>query len=135
MKANQQGSLLDATVWNVWFSLSVLGTLVNIGAGLMLELGYVSAMVEPIKTLPMEYGVVLPWLIIYAIGYLFTAAHNLNNKVALTTDERAVYAVIGIASSVGAVVLFLNPDLSTLAIVLLTVLGVAQCVTTLLRRS
>lgn len=135
LKANQQGTVLGATVWKVWFALSVLGNLVNIGAGLVLELGYVSQTVEPIKTLPMEYGVILPWLVIYVIGNLFTATYNLDNKSALSTGERAIYAGIGIVSLIGAVGLFLMPTLHTPAILLLTVLGFAQCITVLIRRS
>jgi hypothetical protein len=54
LTANHQENLLDVTVWKSWLALSVFASVVNIGAGLILELGYVSMAVELIKTLPMD---------------------------------------------------------------------------------
>ena len=133
--ANQQGNLLNVTVWKSWLALSVLASLVNIGAGLMLELGYVSTEVEPIKTVPMEYGVILPWLVVYAVGNLLTAFYNFDNRAALSTNERGVYGGIGIVSALGAGGLFVMPTLHTPAILLLVVLSFIQCITVWIRPS
>lgn len=135
LTANQQGKLLDVTVWKSWLGLSVLASLVNIGAGLILELGYVSMEVEPIKTLPMEYGVILPWLVVYTAGNLLTAFYNFDNRAALSTNERGVYGGIGIVSALGAGGLFVMPTLHTPAILLLVVVSFAQCITLWIRPS
>lgn len=125
VKKSEKG-LIDLNVWKVWLALSVIGCVVNIVAGAFLEVGlFVDQGTEPIKTAPMEYGVILPWTVIYAIGYLFTAFYELDNQ-SLSKKERAVYAAIGVVSGILAVALGLSPSLHTPIILALTVLTLAQ---------
>lgn len=121
------------TVWKVWLILSVLGCVVNIVAGGMLELNImVDQSVDPIDTLPMEYGVILPWLIIYSIGYLFTSLYNISNK-SLSNNERVVYGFLGVLSIILSVFLGMNPGLHTPMILALTGITILQMITVLLR--
>lgn len=122
-KANS--SLVNLLVWKVWLGLSILGCIINISAGVMLENG-----IYP--SFSYNYAVILPWLIIYAVGYLFTGLHDFDNK-SLSNKERLSYVIIGIISGLLGGYLYLNPILYTEMIIMLTVLTLAQMVTIPLR--
>lgn len=122
-------SLINLNIWKIWLVLSVIGCLTNIVAGVLLEMNlFVDQSIEPIETAPMRYGVILPWIIIYAIGYLFTAFYKLDNG-SLSKKERALYAFIGVISGILAIVLALNPSLHTPMIVALAFLTLGQIIT------
>jgi hypothetical protein len=130
---NTKDYVLEADIWKVWFWLSIGGIVVNIASGAVLELGLVSAESAAIETFPMEYGVILPWMAVYAIGNIATALYNLDNKKALSKSERIVYGLIGVISLIGTVALGLMPTLHRPMILLLILLSVAQIATIVLR--
>lgn len=130
---NTKDYVLEADIWKVWFWLSIGGIVVNIASGAVLELGLVSAESAVIETFPMEYGVILPWMAVYAIGNIATALYNLDNKKALSKSERIVYGLIGVISLIGTVALGLMPTLYRPMILLLILLSVAQIATIVLR--
>lgn len=130
---NTKDYVLEADIWKVWFWLSIGGIVVNIASGAVLELGLVSAESAAIETFPMEYGVILPWMAVYAIGNIATALYNLDNKKALSKSERIVYGLIGVISLIGTVALGLMPTLYRPMILLLILLSVAQIATIVLR--
>jgi hypothetical protein len=127
MKQKQKGSILSTRVWKSWLVLSFAGLIVNIISGISVEVLEFSG--PTISSVPMEFGVILPWLIVYAIGGLFTSLYNLDNKQAISNRQRAVYGIIGIISAAGGVVLALNPKLHAPMILLLIVLSLIQVVT------
>lgn len=124
LKRKSASGLVNLSVWKLWLALSILGCSINILAGAMMEIGMY-------PTISYNYGVILPWLIIYSVGYLFTGLRNFNNK-ALSNKERLVYVVIGIVSGLLAYHLYLNPILYTDMIIALTILTLGQIVTVLL---
>lgn len=125
---NQQGRILDMTVWKMWLITSSLALLVNILAGLTVELNIVSGM-ETIRTVTMKYGVILPWLVAYSISHLFTGFYNWEKKEQLSNVHRYIYIVLGIVCLAGSVALFVVPSLHSPMILLLLVVSFAQVVT------
>ncbi len=89
-------SLSRNVVWRYWLVASVVGVLINIVAALLVTAGVASG--EPIEeTAPMEFGVVLPWLVIYAGGYLLPAVYKRGRR-GLNSRERQIYAIAGVVS-------------------------------------
>ena len=125
LKNRANVGLVNLVVWKLWLVLSILGCLVNILAGVMME-------VEVYPVIAYDYGVILPWLIIYSVGYLFTGLYDLDNK-ALSNRERLVYIAIGVISGFLAIYLFLVPSLYTEMIIFLTVLTLSQMITIFFR--
>jgi hypothetical protein len=125
---NQQGKILNMAVWKVWLITSSLALLINILAGLTVELNIVNGM-ETIRTTPMKYGVILPWLVAYSISHLFTGFYNWEKKEQLPNSHRFVYVVLGIVCLAGSVALFVVPSLHTPMILLLLVVSFAQVAT------
>lgn len=125
LRKNASRRLTNLFVWKLWLGLSVLGCLINIGAGVLLEL-------DVATTIAHDYGGVLPWLLIYAVGYVATAVYEPNNQ-ALSVAERAVYGIIGVLAVVFAGVLAVTPELYIELIVALAVLTLAQLLTIILR--
>lgn len=89
-------SLSRNVVWRYWLVASVVGVLINIVAALLVTAGVASG--EPIEeTAPMEFGVVLPWLVIYAGGYLLPAVYKRGRR-GLNSRERQIYGIAGVVS-------------------------------------
>lgn len=100
-------SLGRNVVWRYWFVASVVGILVNIAAALLVTTDIAGG--DPLEeTAPMEFGVILPWLVIYAGGYLLPAAYN-RTSGALNNAERSIYGAAGVVSLALAVVLAIVP--------------------------
>jgi hypothetical protein len=100
-------SLGRNVVWRYWFVASVVGILVNIAAALLVTTDIAGG--DPLEeTAPMEFGVILPWLVIYAGGYLLPAAYN-RTSGALNSAERSIYGAAGVVSLALAVVLATVP--------------------------
>lgn len=121
LRRHASRGLTNLFVWKLWLGLSVLGCVINIGTGVLLEANIAA-------TAAHDYGGILPWLLIYAVGYVATAAHDLDNR-ALSSPERAVYGVLGVVSGILAGVLIVRPELYIPMIVALAVVTVAQMVT------
>ena len=81
-------ALSQNPVWKYWLGASVVGIAINIAAALLVTTGVVSG--DPIReTIPMQFGVMLPWLAIYAGGYLLPAVYR-RNSPALNSIERGI---------------------------------------------
>lgn len=76
----------------------------------------------------MELGVILPWLLIYAGGYLLPAGYR-RGSAALNTTERGIYAVAGVVSLLLAAVLAVVPTAHHAMIFALAVLSVVPLLT------
>ena len=114
-------------VWRYWLVASVLGIVVNVAAALLVTAGVVSG--DPVKeTAPMELGVILPWLLIYAGGYLLPAGYR-RGSAALNTTERGIYGVAGVVSLLLAAVLAVVPTAHHAMILALAVLSVVPLLT------
>ena len=114
-------------VWQYWLVASVLGTLVNIGAALLLTTGVVTG--TPLEeTAPMEFGVLLPWLLIYAGGFLLPAVYRRDSS-ALNRIERGIYGGTGLVSLALAAVLAVDPSLYPAMLLALVVLSLAPLLT------
>lgn len=119
-------------VWQYWLVASVLGVVVNIAAALIVTTGTASG--EPIKeTAPMELGVIVPWLLIYAGGYLLPAGYE-RDSAALNSAERGIYAVAGVVSLLLAGVLVAVPSTHHVMILALTALSLVPLLTLRYRR-
>ena len=89
-------SLSRNVVWRYWLVASVIGVLINIVAALLVTVGVASG--EPVEeTAPMEFGVILPWLVIYAGGYLLPAVYK-RGRGGLNSRERQIYGIAGVVS-------------------------------------
>ena len=114
-------------VWQYWLVASVLGTLLNIAAALLLTTGAVTG--DPLEeTAPMEFGVLLPWLLIYAGGFLLPAVYR-RDSPALNRAERGIYGVAGLASLALAAVLAVDPSLYPAMLLALAALSLAPLLT------
>lgn len=125
-------SLSRNVVWQYWLVASVLGTVINIAAALAITAGVATG--EPLEeTAPMEFGVILPWLLIYAGGYLLPAGYE-RGSVALNSAERGIYAGAGVVSLVLAGVLAAVPAAYPVMILALAVLSLVPLLTVRYRR-
>lgn len=129
LNKNTEDYVLEADVWKVWFWLSIAGIIINIVSGAVLEVGLVSTDSAAIETLPMEYGVILPWMAVYGLGNIVTSLYNLDNRKALSKSERVIYGLIGVISSIGAIAIGFMPTLHRPMILLLILLSLAQLIT------
>lgn len=133
IRSNTTDYIAESNIWKLWFWLSIVGIVINILAGAVVELGFVQSQLDVIKTLPMKYGVILPWLAIYTIGNLATAFYKWDDKEAISTLERVIYALTGVASLIGTALLATDPSLHGPMIQALVVLSLAQIVTLIFR--
>lgn len=125
-------ALKQMRVWRIWAGLSVAGCLVNIVAGLVVAGGFVGGNIL-ITTAPMEYGVILPWLVVYTIGFAATGLSNWDNRAALSIGERVIYLVLGVASLLLAGLLAMMPVLHGQMIMALIPLSLIPVVTVYFR--
>jgi len=120
-------SLGRNVVWRYWFVASVVGILVNIAAGLLVTTGIAGG--DPLEeTAPMEFGVILPWLVIYAGGYLLPAAYNRTSR-ALNNAERGIYGAAGVVSLALAAVLAIVPTAYPVMVLALAALSLVPLLT------
>lgn len=120
-------ALSGNVVWQYWLVASVLGTLVNIAAALLLTTGAVTG--DPLEeTVPMEFGVLLPWLLIYAGGFLLPAIYR-RDSPALNRAERGIYGIAGAVSLALAFVLAVDPSLYPVMLLALAGLSLAPLLT------
>jgi hypothetical protein len=76
----------------------------------------------------MEFGVILPWLVIYAGGYLLPAAYNRTSR-ALNNAERSIYGAAGVVSLALAVVLAIVPTAYPVMVLALAALSLVPLLT------
>lgn len=120
-------SLTENVVWRYWLWASLLGIGINVAAALAVTTGIAGG--EPIEeTVPMEYGVVLPWLGIYAVGYLLPAGYDRASR-ALNSAERIIYGAAGLVSLALTGVLALEPELYAPMVLALAALSLVPLVT------
>lgn len=120
-------SLSQNVVWRYWLVASVLGIVINIVAALIITAGPVDG--TPIKeTAPMKFGVILPWLLIYAGGYLLPAGYR-RDSVALNSTERGLYGVAGVVSLGLAAVIAVVPATHHVMILALAALSLVPLLT------
>lgn len=106
---NTPAALKTTFVWKFWVGISGAALAINLIAGGVVAAGLINTP-APITSAPMQYGVILPWLLAYGIGYLVTAGYA-RNDARLTTPERAIYGIFGIASLALGGVLAVMPTL------------------------
>lgn len=120
-------SLSRNVVWRYWLVASVIGILINVLAALLVTTGVASG--EPIEeTAPMEFGVVLPWLVIYAGGYLLPAVYKRDRR-GLNRLERRIYGIAGIVSLGLAAALAVVPAAYPAMVLALAVLSLVPLLT------
>lgn len=126
-------ALSQNPVWKYWLGASVVGIAINIAAALLVTTGVVSG--DPIReTIPMQFGVMLPWLAIYAGGYLLPAVYR-RNSPALNSIERGIYAVAGFVTLGLTGLLAVRPSLYPVMVLALAVLSLVPILTVRYRES
>ena len=114
-------------VWKYWLGASVVGILINVGAALLVTIGVFDG--TPVReTLPMQYGVMLPWLAIYAGGYLLPALYQ-RSSPALNAAERTIYGGAGVVSLALTVLLAIMPSVYPVSVLALAVVSLAPLLT------
>lgn len=133
VKPGTPAALSQNIVWQYWLVASVVGIAVNIVAALLVTTGVASG--EPIEeTAPMQFGVILPWLAIYAGGYLLPAVYR-RSSPALNSVERGIYGVAGLVTLVLTVLLAVMPELYGVMVLALAVLSLVPILTVRYRES
>lgn len=111
----------------------MVGIVINLVAALLVTTGVASG--EPIQeTVPMKFGVMLPWLAIYAGGYLLPAIYR-RNSPALNSTERGIYAAAGFIALGLTGLLVVRPGLYPVMVLALAVLSLAPILTVRYRES
>ena len=114
-------------VWKYWLGASAVGIVINAGAALLVIGGVFNG--TPIQeTVPMQYGVMLPWLAIYAGGYLLPALYR-RSSPALNTAERVIYGVAGALSLALTALLAVMPSVYPVSVLALAVVSLAPLLT------
>lgn len=132
-KPGTPAALRKNIVWKYWLGASVVGIVINIVAALLVTTGVSGG--DPIQeTVPMQFGVMLPWLAIYAGGYLLPAIYR-RNSPALNSIERGIYAAAGLIALGLTGLLAVRPGLYPVMVLALAVLSLAPIFTVRYRES